>query len=70
MSTFKSGPSKQRRIKKRWPMLVGALLGALLPVLLEAGILGLELQRGVRQMCVGLLHEDALHDPPPRSSNW
>jgi ABC-type xylose transport system permease subunit len=42
-------------------MLVGALLGALLPVLLEAGILGLDLSQDVRQMCVGLLHRDALH---------
>ncbi len=61
MSTFRHGPSTQRRIKNRWPMLVGALLGALLPVLLEAGILGLDLSQDVRQMCVGLLHRDALH---------
>jgi hypothetical protein len=70
MSTFRSGPSKQRRSKKRWPILLGALLGAVLPVLLEAGILGLQSRDAVRQMCVGLLHADALKEPPLKSSNW
>ncbi len=60
MNTFRSGPLKQKRNKKRWPILVGALLGALLPVLVEAGILGLQAGEHARQMCVGLLHGDAL----------
>jgi hypothetical protein len=64
VSTFKSGPPKtpQRR-RKRWPILVGTLLGALLPVAIEAGILGLEASHDVRRLCVGLLHADALHPP-------
>jgi hypothetical protein len=62
MNTVKRGPLKQNRRKKRWPILVGALLGALLPVLVEAGILGLSAAHGARQMCVGLLHRDGLHD--------
>jgi cobalamin synthase len=62
MNTFKRGPLKQNRRKKRWPILVGALLGALLPVLVEAGLVGLSAAHDVRQMCVGLLHLDGLHD--------
>jgi hypothetical protein len=60
MTVHRSGPRRQTRSKKRWPILVGALLGALLPVLLEAGILGLQVEQDVRRMCVGLLHVDAL----------
>ncbi len=70
MSTFRTGPAKQRRSKKKWPILLGALLGAVLPVLLEAGILGLQSRDAVRQMCVGLLHADALKGPPLKSSSW
>jgi hypothetical protein len=61
MSTFRHGSRQpQRRIKAKWHILAGALLGALLPVLAEAGILGLQTADGVRQMCVGLLHGEAL----------
>ncbi len=60
MTTFRKGPLPPPRRKKRWPILVGALLGALLPVLVEAGILGLQSADHVRQLCVGLLHHDAL----------
>jgi hypothetical protein len=60
MSTFRRGPTPPSRRKKRWPILVGALLGALLPVVVEAGMLGLSAAHDVRQMCVGLLHHDAL----------
>jgi hypothetical protein len=64
MTKFVRGPQPPRRRKKRWPILAGALLGALLPVLVEAGILGLSAADDVRQMCVGLLHLDALPPAP------
>jgi hypothetical protein len=41
--------------KKRWPIALGATLGALLPVALELGILGPQVARDVREACLVLV---------------
>ncbi len=41
--------------KKRWPIALGATVGALLPVALELGILGPQVARDVREACLVLV---------------
>lgn len=42
------------RRKKRWPIALGALLGALLPAAVELGILGPQLAEQARAVCLAL----------------
>jgi hypothetical protein len=50
--------------KKRWPIALGATVGALLPVALELGILGPQVARDVREACLVLVGSQ--HGPGTR----
>jgi hypothetical protein len=43
------------KVRKRWPIALGAIVGALLPVALELGILGPQVARDVREACLVLV---------------
>jgi hypothetical protein len=47
--------------KKRWPIALGATVGALLPVALELGMLGPQVARDVRQACLVLVGAPHVH---------
>jgi hypothetical protein len=48
-------PTISTRTKKRWLIALGALLGALLPALIEVGILGPQLAAQVHDVCRSVL---------------
>jgi hypothetical protein len=48
-------PPLETRTKKRWLIALGALLGALLPAIIEAGILGPHLAAQVHDLCRSVL---------------